>query len=314
MDAKAVYLHQVLEGEKQYIVPVFQRYYSWFEKHWSALWEDIETLEETAGLKEHFLGALVCMADKHTPYATPRYIIIDGQQRLSTLSILLCAIRDVASAFAVTCATEDKVSAEKFCDLAKEVEKKYLIDEFKADLERYKIVSRSKDRALLLDLIRGKCPSGENNIALAYKYFKNKIENHMSSRNNSEQSLRKLFNITTKQLSLVMITLDSGENPFVIFETLNFRGLKLEESDLIRNFVFMQLPLENQDKFDNNLWAPFEAMLAKVEDKFEAISLSGFYRDYLMVNGSYVKKDEIYLKFRNTVKRKKKTLNHWLTV
>jgi Protein of unknown function (DUF1524)/Protein of unknown function DUF262 len=164
-------------------------------------------------------------------------------------------------------------------------------------LEHYKIVSRSKDRTQLLDIISGRYPSEENSISSAYIFFKRKIEKHITHRNDSEQALRKLLNITTKQLSLVMITLDSGENPFVIFETLNFRGLPLEESDLIRNLVFMKLPLDSQDRFDSSLWTPFEALFAK-DDQSEAISITDFYRDYLMASGSYVKKNEIYIKFR----------------
>lgn len=200
-------------------------------------------------------------------------------------------------AYAKECKDNNALLAKRFLDLAAEVEKKYLIDEFKTNLEHYKIVSRSKDRTQLLDILNGRYPSEENSINSAYIFFRRKIEKHITNRNDSEQALRKLLNITTKQLSLVMITLDSGENPFVIFETLNFRGLPLEESDLIRNFVFMKLPLEKQDTFDSSLWTPFEALFAK-DDQSEAINKTDFYRDYLMASGSYIKKNEIYIKFR----------------
>jgi hypothetical protein len=98
-----------------------------------------------------------------------------------------------------------------------------------------------------------------------------------------------------------MITLSDDENPFAIFETLNERGLRLEESDLIRNYIFMQLPLNKQDQFDREEWTPFEAIFEKTK-QFEAIKLTDFYRDYLMRNGKYVKKNETYLEFKANVK------------
>jgi uncharacterized protein with ParB-like and HNH nuclease domain len=99
MDAKAVRLHEVLEGDKQYVVPAFQRYYSWEQDHWEELWKDIlEVIPERQEGKRHFIGAIVCTAaDKQFPYRVPQYVLIDGQQRLATVTILLCTLRDIAA-------------------------------------------------------------------------------------------------------------------------------------------------------------------------------------------------------------------------
>ncbi len=282
MDAKAQRLHNILEGEKQYTIPVFQRYYSWNQKHWTDLWNDILSLLEEGISKEHFIGAFVCMAGRHTPDAVPDYILIDGQQRLATITILLCVLRDLAK-------------EKGFQDQANEIQEKYIIDKFKTGLESYKIISRSKDRQFLMGLIDGNPPDGESKIIEASQYFRKEIASLIGT--HSELVIKKLFTIITKQLSLVMITLSDDENPFAIFETLNERGLRLEESDLIRNHIFMQLPLNEQDQFDREAWTPFEAIFEKTE-QFEAIKLTDFYRDYLMRNGEYVKKNETYLKFK----------------
>ena len=290
MEADAVRIHKIFGGEVQYVVPVFQRYYSWEQQHWTALWDDILSIwEEEVISKEHFIGAIVCMAEEHVPYVVPRYIIIDGQQRLATITIILAALRDIAK--------EKNIEG-----LANEIQEKYLIDKFKDGLDKYKIISRSKDRQFFLGIIDGNLPAGESRITEAYRYFKREISKILSDQ--PEPNLKKTFEIITKQLPLVMITLTTDEeNPFAIFETLNYRGLELEESDLIRNYVFMKLPLNEQDKFDEELWMPFEGMF-----NFDAKDMTAFYRDYLMSDGKYVKLGETYPQFKKQVKDTGKTL------
>jgi uncharacterized protein with ParB-like and HNH nuclease domain len=142
------------------------------------------------------------MAEKHTPYDIPRYTVIDGQQRLSTLTILLCAIRDMALENAKEYEKEkDMISAKKLLDLGAEIDKKYLVDEFKSDLQHFKIISRSKDRNSLLELINQHQPIETCNVNSAYSFFKAKIEKSLTNRAEREITLRKLLNITTKQPS-----------------------------------------------------------------------------------------------------------------
>jgi uncharacterized protein with ParB-like and HNH nuclease domain len=261
------------------------------KKHWNDLWNDILGLWEEEGLsKEHFIGSIVCMSAEHVPYKVPQYVIIDGQQRLTTIAILLSVLRDIAKEKNIT-------------ELTSEIQEKYLIDKFRKGLERHKIISRSKDRQFLSGLIDETVPAGESSIVEAYSYFKDRIVKLLENQDEPRPVLEKLREIITKQLPLVMITLTSDEeNPFAIFETLNERGLPLEESDLIRNFVFMQLPLEEQDRFDEELWMPFESMFDS-----KAGFMTAFYRDHLMSYGKYVKISEIYAHFKKHVKDKQQT-------
>src|SRR5438105_835184 len=91
-------LTQLLHSGDQYVIPVFQRFYSWTEKEWGVLWDDLlEALDRESVTKRHFLGSIVVVADNHVPGIIPSYQVIDGQQRLITLSLLLCAIRDAAN-------------------------------------------------------------------------------------------------------------------------------------------------------------------------------------------------------------------------
>src|SRR5437773_5208951 len=117
-------LAQVLISPDQYVIPVFQRFYSWTEKEWRTLWDDLhEILDPESVTKRHFLGSVVVVADDHTPGVTPSYQVIDGQQRLITLSLLLCAVRDAA----------------KGEEIAAEVQENYLVHKFKKGPERYKV-------------------------------------------------------------------------------------------------------------------------------------------------------------------------------
>ncbi len=291
MDAKAQRVFNLLGGEKQYIVPVFQRYYSWKPKHWRDLWEDIMILYDNKNRnREHFIGAFVCMAGKHTPDSIPDYNIVDGQQRLITITILLCVLRDIAR--------ENNLSRQ-----AEEIEKKYLIDEYKAGSERYKVISRSRDRETLLQLVKGTIPQANDGISRAAKYFRKEMNNLISREINHKTTVTRLREIITRQLSLVMITLDRDDNPFGIFETLNERGQPLEQSDLIRNYVFMKLPIKRQDTFDEQKWYPFERMFAK-NVQYRSVSLTNFYRNFLMRNGKYVARNEIYQRFKIELKNR----------
>jgi hypothetical protein len=117
------------------------------------------------------------------------------------------------------------------------------------------------------------------------------------SRKDTQNQLAKLLEVITTRLNLVAISID-GENPYAIFESLNFTGLPLKQSDLIRNFVFMGIPLAKQHEFDDQHWKPFEQMFAATETE-EAVEMTPFYRDYLMRNGRYSKEDATFIDFKN---------------
>lgn len=303
MQANDRTLQDLLTGEDQYLIPVFQRRYSWKEKHWEALWNDLsELLYSPLGEDEHFIGAFVCMSGNNSPGDRPQYLVIDGQQRLITISLILCAIRDVAEDLEIP--EDSKLSEKEIDELAKlpdEIQEKHLVDRYRTDVNKYRIISRTEDRDALFALLEREVLDEdikESEIYGSYSYFSDRLRESVDEQ--GAYSIKKLQQILMQQLPLAMITTSVNENPYTIFETLNERGLTLEESDLIRNSVFMQLDLEDQDRFNEKYWLPFERKFAST-DRYDKESLTRFYRIYLMKEGDYVKKNGVYDAFRKRI-------------
>ena len=289
MDAEDQFLQSVFAGEKQFVIPVFQRNYSWGTDELDALWSDVQNLLEADSLsEEHFIGTFVVMPGNHRPGTVPEYLVIDGQQRLITLTLFLSAIRDYAT----------EVNDERHNSFAEEINKKYLIDEFKDGVEKFKVISRAEDRDALFTIVEQESVDenlAETSIYQSYGFLYSKIEE--VNGDDEIETLDRLKQIIIQQLPLVMITTSEDENPYAIFETLNERGLQLEESDLIRNHVFMQLSLTEQDRFNDEHWMPFEQKFEETDD-YSGVDLTEFYRDYMMRTGEYVQKNEIYHQFK----------------
>lgn len=271
-------LNKVLHSGDQYLIPAFQRYYSWKQENWTKLWDDILDLhEEEQPTKTHFLGSIVCMPTKHLPGVVPAYSVIDGQQRLVTLSLFLCAIRDLA-----------RNDGQK--ELADEIHENYLIHRHKLGQELYKVFLRLRDRGSYLSILDATAPPqglGESQVRAAYQFFRDRIS--AGQEDGQPFDLRGLFVTISDRLDFVLISLE-GDSPFKIFKSLNSTGVPLEEADLIRNYVFMQVDLESMDAFDDDYWRPMEKLFES-NGVLDATLVSGFLRDFLMRNGTYVRKD-----------------------
>lgn len=260
-------------------------------KNWEALWEDIRyLLDNTSETEEHFVGAFVCMPSDMVAGQVPNYLVIDGQQRLVTFALLLCAIRDQAS----------QSDSDEIAELGDEIHERYLFDKYKDDIERYCVVSRAEDRQTLFTLLSREdlAEEDETMIGEAYQYFKKRIAGLVEEEN--EDALQTLRNTIMQQMPLALVTASEEENPYAIFETLNERGVPLEESDLIRNHVFMHLDIDEQEEFNEDYWMPFEDKFSETNNH-EKLDLTRFYRTYLMRNGDYVKKNSVYEAFRKRI-------------
>lgn len=284
MDARAHSVRGILQPQVQYLIPFFQRHYSWRRRNWERLRADLWALvEDERTNSHHFIGPLVCTQTKNVPGEPSRFQLIDGQQRLTTLTIFLAALRDVARELG-------------FDDLAEEVMEDYLIHKRKKDLQRFKVIPRLGDREVLTAVIDGKLDNHHQrqHVTQAWQYFRQAISEWATD--DPEKKLRKLFVTATERLSLVVITID-GENPYEIFESLNSTGLPLEESDLIRNFLFMQVKIEDQAAFNAEHWIPFERLFEQMGE-FTAKQQTAFYRTYLMRNGVYSKPKFTFVEFK----------------
>ena len=290
MDARAKTVREILHSGDQYLIPFFQRYYSWRRRHWERLRADVWALIEDEDVNsQHFLGPLVCTPTDHVPGEVPAYQLIDGQQRLATLTLMLSALRDVALEHGLG-------------DLAEEITEDYLVHKRKKGLQRYKVVPRIGDREALVAVIEGKIEKEHRKFGVfrAWRFFRGQTADWATD--DPEARLRKLFVAITGRLSLVVITID-GENPYEIFESLNSTGLPLEEADLIRNYIFMQVPTPEQEAFNTEHWEAFEEVFEEVGD-YPAISQTQFYRSYLMRKGVYSKSRVTFVDYKEQNRRR----------
>lgn len=284
MDARVKQVREILAAPgDQYLVPFFQRHYSWRRTEWLRLWSDLEQLVQHGdGASQHFLGPLVCTPIKHVPGEVTAYLLIDGQQRLTTITLMLAALRDLAEDCGLG-------------DLAEEITEEYLIHKRQKKLNRYRLLPRTGDREILIGIIKGerKGLKRPNSLLKARRFFHRKIREFTEEAEELGPALQTIFNAVRNRLSLVVITID-GENPYEIFESLNSTGLPLEQSDLIRNYVFMQVPLDQQEDFNDEQWQPLEEL-------FESPPLrqTRFYRHYLMRDGRYSLKNATFVDFKD---------------
>lgn len=281
MDIEKGSIYNLLNGQCQYIIPVYQRKYSWLaDVQCARLWEDIVRMEK-GHKKHHFVGSIVSIAEKKALMGVQKQLIIDGQQRMTTLSILMIALRDYLKETTPEDEYEDNIT-----DLL-------LKNPKRKGEDAYKMLLTDTDKEIMIKLVDGLkiSESEDSQIYTNYLYFKKKV---------SEGVLTpvQIFNSISK-LDIVGIILDKeqGDEPQLIFESLNSTGMDLSKSDLIRNFILMGLDNEEQIKIYNNYWKPFEGYF-KNPDVPER--MDRFFRDYLvMKKGSYVNFAYIYDVFKD---------------
>lgn len=233
MDGHKQYLTDLIEGKlTRFIIPVYQRNYDWKHEQCARLFDDLVEVSK-AERKEHFFGSIVSQ--------TPRgeRVIIDGQQRITTIFLLLAAIRDQVSAGVV-------VSAEK--DLAEDIDDYYLIDRKhkKEQKLRLKLVKSDSEAFTAILSKNSDAYIKNSNVTQNFLYFQERIAK-------MDIDIDELYE-SIKSLCVIDITLDPDDDPQLIFESLNSTGLDLSEADKIRNFVLMDLDQERQEVYYEDYW------------------------------------------------------------
>lgn len=262
MDARKGNIYEILNGSKQFVVPVYQRYYSWDKSHCSTLWNDIVSMQKN-GKSSHFVGSIVNIAEVAMPTGVQKYMVIDGQQRMTTMTLLLLALREYAD----THPEDTTINGRKINNVL-------LKNNDETGDECYKLLLTENDRDILKALI-DKRPIGEHltsRILSNYHYFEEKI---------SEMNLKpaEIYEAIGK-LQIVNITLErSVDDPQAIFESLNSTGKALSESDLIRNYVLMGLDPITQLNIYNRYWRPMENLFENGDTSI----MDRFFRDYLTI-------------------------------
>ena len=223
MQANKTEIQDIIEGTKQYVVPLFQRRYIWEKKHWQMLWDDLWGLYETESSRPHFMGSMVTIPETLSPQGVTKFLLIDGQQRLTTIFILFCALRDYA-----------KKSNDPL--LAEEIEYKMLVNKFENELNYYKLLPTQEDRPAFQKIIHQEQFSDVREISKCYRFFEDQISKN-------QVDVRKIKQIICNQLSIVSVVLSSDDDPHLVFESLNFKGKSLTQADLIRNYFFMRIDI-----------------------------------------------------------------------
>ena len=279
MDATKGNIYAILNGNKQFLIPVYQRYYSWEIEQCSRLWNDIVEMQkkDKAG---HFVGSIVNIAEQAMPTGVQKYMIIDGQQRLTTLSLLLIALRDYGESH-----PEDTTINSR------RIDNMLLKNEYEEGDERYKLLLTETDRDLLISLVEKKPISdpGLSRILSNYNFFAGKIADMELQPKDVYEAIGKL--------QIVNITLDRNvDDAQAIFESLNSTGKELSESDLIRNYVLMGLEPSEQRYVYEHLWRPMELLFDY--EKQDSV-MDRFFRDYLTMKMTRIPKiDRVYETFK----------------
>ena len=211
----------LFSNDRQYLVPLFQRSYAWGLKEWKTLWQDVRLLPDLDESRQHYIGAVVMYPTAATPTGVNKYAIIDGQQRLTTLFIVLVALRDVARHLG-------------HAHLADRLTDNHLLNKYAALPERHKLLPNQTDRLglrQLTDAAPGVAVQ-PGRVAEAYGFFQGRITEWVAGQAARADDLARLV---LDRLSLVSITLDDNDDPYVVFESLNAKGLRLTAADLIRN-------------------------------------------------------------------------------
>jgi alkylated DNA nucleotide flippase Atl1 len=254
MHVQEIRLQQVLEGAKQYRVPLYQRTYSWSPKQLTRLWSDVVDLAD-ARLADprasHFTGSLVLSTGGVGPGGT-EFLVVDGQQRLTTLSVLIAAIRDHIS-------KTDPDTPEKVARL----HETYLSDRFKHGDDRLKLLPTQADRVAFRAIVDNATLDGmHSGVIDAYRFFRTRLVE--ADDPDDPHDIDRIASAVLDGLVFVAITAGHEDNVYRIFESLNNTGMKLTQGDLLRNYIFMRLGSRGEDVY-TAVWLPMQTLLSSAD-------------------------------------------------
>ncbi|MCY4166479.1 MAG: DUF262 domain-containing protein [Gammaproteobacteria bacterium] len=277
---------KIIDGPKQFVIPVFQRDFCWTFEQCEQLWRDVKRAAERTIDSGHFMGSIVYIQGEGRA-SCPIYLLIDGQQRLTTLTVLMVALRDHIQATNWS-GSDDGPTTEKLNTC-------YLKNTAESGQKRYKLVLRRRDKATLQALIDEKNPSeleAESSELLveAYKFFRSALQA-------SDSDPEKVYQGVAR-LNIVDVTLSRNvDNPQLVFESMNSTGIDLRQSDLVRNYLLMGLRESEQTRLYNEYWSKIESFFRASGSAFD-----GFLRDYMALEQGLkqqIRGDRTYDEFKS---------------
>jgi alkylated DNA nucleotide flippase Atl1 len=263
--------------DRQFRVPLYQRHYKWNRDNQEVLWRDVleqysALTQATASVPEHFIGSIVAVESPPDPLRDFRHFrIVDGQQRVITLSVAFAALRDVA-------ALDDPAQVGR-------LNGKYLVNATEEPGSELwpRLVPGDEDAAAYWTVLTDPAAAdGHTPIGAAYRFFRSQIE---AMRQAGSLSPETLATALGSRLSLVFVTVGEDERPHKIFESINATGVALTQADLLRNYLFMNLGPRTDAVYTQH-WRPLEKLLGE--------ALEDLVRDDVQAAGTFVKRDEVY--------------------
>lgn len=241
------YLTYIIEGKQtRFVIPVYQRNYDWKIEQYKRFFDDLQSVA-TTGMGEHFFGSIVSKREGDTR------VVIDGQQRITTVFILLAAL------VAQLRSPESGVTSAE-ASKADYIEGQFLVDTYHPDDQKLRLKLVKGDMGAFSAVVAGGGDLVEgSNVTLNYRYFLKRI---------AEMPITgdQLFD-AVKRLKVVDVKLDERDDAQRVFESLNSTGLDLTEADKIRNFILMDLAEREQERCYEEYWIPIERnTLGQVSD------------------------------------------------
>ncbi|WP_121092189.1 DUF262 and DUF1524 domain-containing protein [Helicobacter pylori] len=268
----------------QFVIPIYQRLYSWKKEQCEQLWDDIIKIGGNDKANGHFIGSILYVRDGITHSNNP-LLIIDGQQRLTTITLLFIALRNHLS---------DEVEIlEKF---SREKIESYLINSDKDGDKKFRLILSESDKDTLLSLIdKNKRKPSEPSVKIVENF---KLFEKWSSENTDK--LETIFK-GLKKLMIVWIALEKGkDDPQLIFESMNSKGIELTQTDLIRNYIIMETEVGKQEDFYNQYWRAMEENFKQNEKLFNR-----FVWHYLTIKtGKIPNEKKVYEAFKDYQQKK----------
>jgi uncharacterized protein with ParB-like and HNH nuclease domain len=282
-------------GNIFYFLPHFQREYAWDKENWKSLLEDIYNICATTTNQQktdHFLGSLVVINDGNRDGIIPAFKLVDGQQRLTTISLMLCALHELVKNERPEIATNIRP---------------LLINQYATGSSYFKIWPTKKygDRDSYSALIHNGSiiDDSKSRIPDAYSFFHKELGHKLRKH---EIDPAHLFIAITNQLYVVFIDLDNRERPYEIFESLNAKGKPLTQPDLVRNYVAMRLPETTQEVVFDKYWSKIEELLREERSvgRSRLGEITGFLRHYLAIRaGALPSQNSVYIRFRDRMEK-----------
>ncbi len=273
---KNYFLNEYFNGQMLEI-PLYQRYYEWKADNCRQLFEDLRAAAfATDSRRNHFFGSIITLTDQN--YSN-KLVVIDGQQRITTIALLLAAIRDILNDPESNIESEDENLSAKIDNRLREQYSGKIL-----------LVSVDKDRVPYESVIKHKEyeGGGSSNILINYRFFDKMVRDYVKNDFTIDMLVRAI-----KGLYIMPIRLTNEDDAQAVFESINSTGLELQESDKIRNFILMNHPVEYQNRYYKEYWQQIEDNLKETD------RVSAFFRHYLVAtSGSVPKRKSVYAVFK----------------